>query len=143
MEIIDYKTGSRNDALDRIGSRSLQMNAELIARVAEVVEGVRAGGDEALIHYTEKFDGVQLKLNELRVDADFLRSAASRADSRTVEAFRLAIRNVRAFHERQMERGWEITTEDGARVGQRILPIASAGLYVPGGRAAYPSSVVM
>jgi histidinol dehydrogenase len=143
MEIVSYNPGTRNAALDRISSRSLQMNAELIARVAEVVDGVRAGGDEALIHYTREFDGVSLQSCELRVELDFIQSAARRTDSRTVEAFREAIRNIRAFHERQREPGWEMTTDYGAVVGQRILPVASAGLYVPGGRAAYPSTVAM
>ena len=72
------------------------MNPELIARVADIIEGVRAGGDEALIHYTEKFDGVTLKPGEIRVDADFIKEMAARADARTVEAFRSAISNVRA-----------------------------------------------
>ena len=143
MEIVSYNPGARNAALDRIGSRSLQMNAELIARVAEVVDGVRAGGDEALIHYTREFDGVTLAPGELRVDLDFIQGAARRADTRAVEAFREAIQNIRAFHERQREADWEMATAYGARVGQRILPVASAGLYVPGGRAAYPSSVAM
>lgn len=143
MEIATYKPGTANAALDRIRSRSLQMNAELMARVAEIVDGVRAGGDEALIHYTEKFDGISLKPDEIRVHADFIRGTASRAETRTVEAFRKAIKNVRAFHERQRESDWQMATEDGAMVGQRMLPVASAGLYVPGGRAAYPSSLIM
>src|SRR2546423_97170 len=131
MEIVSYKPGITNRALDRIGSRSLQMNAELIARVAEIVDGVRAGGGEALIHYTEKFDGVSLALNELRVEADSIPVIAARADSRAVRAFRQAIRNIRAFHERQRESDWHMTAEDGSAVGQRILADASAGLYVP------------
>ncbi|HEX8090824.1 MAG TPA: histidinol dehydrogenase [Blastocatellia bacterium] len=143
MEIVSYNPGTTSEALNRIISRSLQVNAGLIARVAEVIDGVRAGGDEALIRYTREFDGVSLQPGELRVDLDFIQGAARRADSRTVEAFREAIRNIRAFHEHQRESSWEVTTQYGATVGQRILPIGSAGLYVPGGRAAYPSSVAM
>src|SRR5712692_206345 len=143
MEVISCKAGGSNDQLRRIRSRSLQMNADLIARVSEIVEGVRSGGDEALIYYTRRFDGVELKASELRVHTDFIRANAARADSRVLEAFRQAIQNIRAFHEHQREQDWQITTEDGAVVGQRILPVASAGLYVPGGRAAYPSSVAM
>jgi histidinol dehydrogenase len=143
MQIVNYKSGDPNAALDRIRSRSLQMNPELVARVAEVVEGVRAGGDEAVIHYTKEFDGIALSPSELRVDQGFIREAASRAEARTVEAFRRAIGNVRSFHEHQRESAWQTSLEHGAIVGQRILPVASAGLYVPGGRAAYPSSVIM
>ncbi|MFL6276994.1 MAG: histidinol dehydrogenase [Blastocatellia bacterium] len=143
MEIVAYNPLTANAALERIRSRTLQMNPELIARVAEIIEGVRAGGDEALIHYTEKFDGVTLQPDEIRVDAEFIRAMAARADARAVQAFRQAINNVRAFHERQRETDWQISLADGATVGQRMRAVAAAGLYVPGGRAAYPSSVLM
>ena len=143
MQVLTYNPDVRNDALDRIVSRSLQMNPDLLRRVAEIVEGVRGGGDEALVHYTKEFDGVSLSPSDLRVGHGYLQELASRADEGTVNAFRQAIRNVRLFHEHQQESDWLIETEHGAMVGQRILPIASAGLYVPGGRAAYPSSVIM
>ncbi|HMG34433.1 MAG TPA: histidinol dehydrogenase [Blastocatellia bacterium] len=119
------------------------MNSELVARVAEIVEGVRSGGDEALLHYTKLFDGMSLRPEDLRVDPDSLKSVATRADSQTLNAFRRAIDNIRSFHINQLERSWKIQTADGTTVGQRILPLSSAGLYVPGGKAAYPSSVVM
>jgi len=119
------------------------MNADLIARVAGIVEAVRAGGDESLIHYTRELDRVSLTPAELRLDAGFLEETASRAEPRAVEAFRKAIGNVRAFHERQRETDWQMAGCSGAVTGLRILPIASAGLYVPGGSAAYPSSVIM
>ncbi|MFY9607672.1 MAG: histidinol dehydrogenase [Blastocatellia bacterium] len=143
MEITRYNLEEENPALERIRSRSLQMNPELVARVAAIVDAVRAGGDDALIRFTKEFDAVALAPDQLRVDPAFIKHAASQADPRTVEAFRLAIRNVRAFHERERESGWQMTTEDGAVVGQRILAVASAGLYVPGWRAAYPSTVLM
>ncbi|MBI3653529.1 MAG: histidinol dehydrogenase [Acidobacteria bacterium] len=143
MEIINYKSRSRNAALERIQSRSLQMNPELVARVSEIVDGVRAGGDEALLHYTEKFDGVRLSLATIRVEADFIQQAAAQAEPQTVAAFQQAIANVKTFHAQQQEHDWHIHTAEGARLGQRILPVAAAGLYVPGGRAAYPSSIVM
>jgi histidinol dehydrogenase len=143
MEIVTYKANVKNSALQRIQSRSLQMNPELIARVTEIVEGVRAGGDEALIHYTSKFDGIELSAATLAVDREFIESAASKADARTIEAFRQAIDNVKTFHAHQKEQDWRIQTKEGATLGQRILPVSAAGLYVPGGRAAYPSSIVM
>ena len=143
MEILIYSRGNGNQVLERIRSRSLQMNPELVARVTHIVESVRSGGDEALIHFTEQFDGVTLDANQLRVEAEFIRDAASRTEPGLLEAFRQAIRNVQTFHEQQRESGWEIEIPGGARVGQRVLPVASAGLYVPGGRAAYPSSLIM
>ena len=143
MEITSYKPGEGSSALDRIRSRSLRMNPELVERVAAIVDAVRAGGDDALIQFTREFDGVALAPDQLRVAPAFIKHSASQAEPRTVEAFRAAIRNVRAFHERERESGWQMTTADGAVIGQRILPVGSAGLYVPGGRAAYPSTVLM
>jgi histidinol dehydrogenase len=143
MGIAIYKPDSLSEALSRIRSRSLQMSVEVMAQVAEIVEAVRVGGDEAVIHYTKEFDGIQLTSTEFRVSPDFIRDVASRADERAVAAFRQAIRNVRTFHEHQRETSWQIAAEGGVRLGQRILPVASAGLYIPGGRAAYPSSVIM
>ena len=143
MEIVNYKPGIGNEALERIRSRSLHMEPELVARVATIVDSVRSGGDEALLHFTREFDGVDLEPAGLRVDPEFIFEAASRAEPAAVGAFRQAIRNVRAFHERQRESAWKIDIEEGSVVGQRLLPVGSAGLYVPGGRAAYPSSLIM
>lgn len=143
IEIVRYNEGESNRALDRIRSRGLDANAELIASVTAIIEGVRSGGDEALVGYTKQFDGVELRPKDIRVDPEFIRNAGSKAESNVIDAFRKAIANVRAFHERQRESDWSMAGEDGAIVGQRILPVGSAGLYVPGGRAAYPSTVVM
>ncbi|HEU4386905.1 MAG TPA: histidinol dehydrogenase, partial [Blastocatellia bacterium] len=143
IEITVYKRGVANAAFERIRSRSLLMNDALVARVAEIVDGVRSGGDEALIHYTEKFDGVALKPEDLRVPLETIRGVAARADAVTGNAFRQAIGNIRSFHERQKESSWLAAAERGSQVGQRILPIRSVGLYVPGGLAAYPSSLAM
>src|ERR1044072_6257239 len=113
MEIVSYKINAKNSALERIRARALQMNPELVARVTEIVDGVRAGGDEALIHYTHQFDGVDLTPATLRVEEDFIQRAAAKADARTVAAFRQAIGNVKSFHEHQKERGWQIRTAEG------------------------------
>src|SRR3982751_5790726 len=109
MEIITYNPKRASAALERIRSRTLQMNPELIARVADIIEGVRAGGDEALIHYTEKFDGVTLQPREIRARAEFIQEMAARADARAIDAFRQAIANIRAFHEHQREADWQIS----------------------------------
>ncbi|HWC75891.1 MAG TPA: histidinol dehydrogenase [Blastocatellia bacterium] len=143
MEIVNYNSDRGHRLLERICSRSLQMNPDLLARVSEIVEGVRTGGNDALLSFTKQFDGVDLTPDNLRVEPGFIRDSASRAEPLAVEAFRTAIHNVRRFHEHQRESGWEIAIEDGSSVGQRILPVSSAGLYVPGGRAAYPSSLIM
>ncbi len=123
--------------------RGLGVDAELMTRVAAIIDGVRRRGDHALVEYTARFDGVRLQPSELRVTEEVLHRSAERVDPRVLEAIREAIRNVRTFHQRQVEASWEIIPADGIRLGQRIRPIERAGLYVPGGTAAYPSSVVM
>jgi histidinol dehydrogenase len=111
--------------------------------VASIVDDVRARGDQALIDYAAQFDRVDLDRSGLRIDAEQLRQYAASVDERVVEALREAIRNVRAFHERQLEKSWTMTAAPGVELGQRITPLERVGLYVPGGTAAYPSSVVM
>src|SRR5215469_5595887 len=111
MEIVSYKAEGHCPELQRIKSRSLQMNPDLIARVAAIVDAVRAGGDEALIHFTEEHDGVKLSPSEIRVSPEIIEAAAHGADPLTVAAFVKAIANVRAFHGRQLESGWTIEGE--------------------------------
>jgi len=143
MEIASYTTGERNPTLDRILGRSLDMNPDLLSRVSQVINDVRLRGDEALIDYTRQFDGTELRAEDIRVDPEFVRRQAAKADEGVIESFRVAIRNIRRFHQHQIESSWQVESDDGSVVGQRILPIEAAGLYVPGGRAAYPSTVLM
>jgi histidinol dehydrogenase len=97
----------------------------------------------ALIEYTTRFDGVQLNPQELRASPESLEMSAAKVDQHVVEALRRAIHNVREFHERQLEHSWELHPDPEIMLGQRVQAIDSVGLYVPGGTAAYPSSVVM
>lgn len=129
--------------LARIASRSVALDAGLMETVARIVADVRERGDAALIDYTERFDGVRLKREGLRVAEESLREVAARAERSLVAALREAIKRVRAFHEHEREESWEVETAGGVRLGQRVTPLDSAGLYVPGGTASYPSSVVM
>ena len=129
--------------LQAIRDRNVALDEALIGEVGAIIRDVRARGDAALIDYNARFDGVQMRPSELRVPEATLHRSASQVDSFVLESLRAAIRNVRMFHEHQREESWEITTIEGIRLGQRINPIARAGLYVPGGTAAYPSSVVM
>ncbi|HKR15711.1 MAG TPA: histidinol dehydrogenase [Pyrinomonadaceae bacterium] len=127
--------------LARLEARSVAFDPELMSVVSSIIGDVRARGDEALIDYTARFDGVELK--ELRIDEQTLNRSADKVDRRVLDALREAIENVRAFHQQQVEPSWMISPEEGVRLGQRITPLESVGLYVPGGTAAYPSSVVM
>jgi histidinol dehydrogenase len=134
---------ARTDFLSRLAGRRVGFDAKVLGVVSEIVEQIRTRGDEALLEYTARFDNVQLDLSELRVSADTLRQAAKGVGEDFLKALREAIHNVTIFHERQKELSWEFETVGGVRLGQRILPIETVGLYVPGGTAAYPSSVVM
>jgi histidinol dehydrogenase len=129
--------------LRRIHDRNVALDDELMTEVAAIIREVRTRGDAALIDYTARFDGVQMRSSELRVSDETLHRSALRVGSHVLESLREAIRNVRMFHEHQKEESWEITPVGGVRLGQRITAIERAGLYVPGGTAAYPSSVVM
>lgn len=131
------------ELLDHLAVRAVALDAELMALVTTIVDDVRARGDRALIDYAERFDKVELRPEELRISVEQLRRYAAGVDERVVQALREAIRNVRAFHERQLEESWTINPASGVELGQRITPIERVGLYVPGGTAAYPSSVVM
>ena len=129
--------------LAHLAGRSVALDAELMKLVASIIEDVRARGDEALIDYTARFDKVELQRSQLRIDENQLRESATGVDRQVIEALRESIRNVRAFHERQSEPSWTINPAEGVELGQRIAPLELVGLYVPGGTAAYPSSVVM
>jgi histidinol dehydrogenase len=131
------------ELLSRLAARSVALDSALLKQVSAIVDDVRARGDEALLEFTRRFDGVELAAGELRVSEATLRASAARVNEDVLAALRLAIRNVTAFHERQREESWEIAPVDGVRLGQRIMPLERVGLYVPGGTAAYPSSIVM
>jgi histidinol dehydrogenase len=126
-----------------IRGRNVALDDELMTEVAAIIREVRTRGDAALIEFAARFDGVKMRASDLRVPEETLHRSALRVDSYVLEALREAIRNVRIFHEHQKEESWEIAPTGGVKLGQRVTPIERAGLYVPGGTAAYPSSVVM
>lgn len=133
----------RTRKLARIASRNIVFDAALLASVGAVVDDVRRRGDAALLEYTARFDGVTLRADELRVPEMVLHTTAARASDEVRAALREAVRRVRLFHERQREESWTMTDGNGTILGQRVRPLERAGLYVPGGTASYPSSVVM
>jgi histidinol dehydrogenase len=115
-----------------------------VVRAAErIVRDVQRNGDAALVRFTERFDGVRLSPSRLRVPPAEIRALAERADPAVVEALSRMARRIEAFHERQVAGGFTLRASDGSVLEERVLPLASAGLYVPGGRGAYPSSVLM
>ena len=126
-------------------------NSEIFARavpsvnvagiVAEIIENVRANGDKALLEYTEKFD--KAKLTSLLVSEEEIEEAFAAVEPRFIEILREAAENIRAFHEKQVRNGFVMGEKEGVVLGQKVTPIEKVGLYVPGGTASYPSTVLM
>jgi len=144
IEIINTNDKERRrQKLEKLLARGVSFDPQLITQVSSILDDVRRRGDEALVEYTARFDGVQLQPSQLRVDEASLESAASAVAPKVLEAIRQAIQNIREFHQRQLNRSWELEPVPGIKLAQRVQPIESVGLYVPGGTAAYPSSVLM
>jgi len=144
IEVISTKERERlRSKLKCIRNRNVALDAELMHEVAMIIHDVRTHGDAALIDLAARFDRVVMQPADLRVSEETLREMASRADREVLEALRESIFRVREFHEHERLLSWELEGSNGVRLGQRITPIERAGVYVPGGSAAYPSSVVM
>lgn len=125
---------------DEIFARAeASINVEAI--VTEIIENVKQNGDKALFEYCEKFD--KAKLSSLLVTSKEIDEAVSLVEPKFLEILKTAAQNIRAFHQNQKREGFEIKGEDGIIIGQKVTPVDRAGLYVPGGTAAYPSTVLM
>ncbi len=118
-----------------------QDNQNLDKTVLEIIQMVRQTGDQSLYDYTEAFDGV--KLTELLVSEEEFTEAAELVDGTFINSLRQAKQNIEAFHQKQLENSWFFHKSPGITLGQMITPIGRAGIYIPGGKAAYPSSVLM
>src|SRR5205823_4979177 len=117
--------------------------ADVDDAVAAIVAAVALRGDAALVEYTNRFDRVSLSADRLRLSPAEIAAGAAAAPADTVAALRLAAERIESFHRRQLPAGIDYVDPAGVRLGQRWRPVATAGLYVPGGTAAYPSSVLM
>ena len=126
-----------NKHLKRTGA----FNARAMEAATSIIEQVREQGDAALRELTERFDGVAIE--NFRVPAEAIEAAAAKVDPKTEEALKKAAKQIREFHERQVKQSWFSVREDGALVGAKVTPLESVGIYVPGGRALYPSTVLM
>src|SRR5690242_14014292 len=131
------------DRLQPFLLRRSDADAETRDQVLRILEAVRSRGDEAIREYTWAFDRVDLAPAEWELDPGVWQAALERTPTAVREALVLAVDRVRAYHERQRETGFEVTDVDGTLLGMRVTPLDRVGLYVPGGKASYPSSVVM
>ena len=109
--------------------------------VADIIDNVKKSGDEALLFYCEKFDNA--KLSSMEVSEEEFDEAISKIEPQFIEVLNKAAKNIRKFHEKQVRHGFIINDEDGIVMGQKVIPVDRAGIYVPGGTAAYPSTVLM
>jgi histidinol dehydrogenase len=142
MKIVDVTTGIDPVQIDALVGGSGQ-EPRVESTVTAIIADIRARGDAALCDYSKRFDDFSLTAASMRVPAAEIRKYAEAADPEMIEVLRAAIRNVREFHVHQVEASWEFSAGDGVRLGVRNTAIGSVGLYIPGGKAAYPSSVLM
>ena len=115
--------------------------AEVGGIVSEIINNVKTNGDKALSEYLEKFDKV--KLTDFKVSEEEITAALNKVEPEFLEILKEAESNIRAFHEKQIRQGFMMTAKNGVILGQRVVPIEKVGIYVPGGTAAYPSTVLM
>jgi len=148
MKVTEIRDDATFDAVvKRITGRSEEdgagPEAERLSATQSIVNAVRERGDAAAAEYTERFDKVDLDPDQFEITAKEMDAAKAAVDTKTLAALERAHENISTFHEKNLRQSWEETSPDGTILGQRITPIESVGLYVPGGTAFYPSSVLM
>ncbi len=143
MRILNLTKDEQDKVLASLIKRSPANYTEQEGTVREIIDNVRRDGDAAIFAYEEKFDHCKLTVENIRVTKEEIEAAYQELDPSFVEVMKRAAANIRAFHEKQKTNSWITTTEEGTILGQKVTPIAVSGCYVPGGRAVYPSSVLM
>ena len=143
MRIVELDEEARKGILEGLLKRSPNNYEKYNETVLEIVERVRTEGDQALFAYTNQFDCEGIDASNIQVTEAEIREAYDRIDPRLLETIQKALLNIRAYHEKQKQYGWFDTTPDGTMLGQKVTPLQAAGVYVPGGKAVYPSSVLM
>ena len=142
-KILEGTKENLKSTVESLGVRGKMDLKPVIDTVQSVIDDIRTNGDEALLRYTEKFDGVKLTPETLRVTEEEIASAISQVDPELFEVMKRAEANIRSFHEKQREEGFMMGVYSGGKVGVRVRPITTAGIYVPGGTAPLPSTVLM
>lgn len=143
MRIVKLDEGSRRDLLDHLLKRSPNNYDQYNDTVLDIVNRVRTEGDKALFELTGRFDCEGIDASNIRVTEAEVQEAYDLIDEGLVATIRKSLKNIRDYHEKQKQYSWFDTTEDGTMLGQKVTPLAAAGVYVPGGKAVYPSSVLM
>jgi len=142
MRIVELTKETKNDLLDSLLKRSPASYGQYEDTVADIIYDIRKKKDEALFAYTEKFDHCKLTPDTIRVTEEEIKEAYTMVDPELVRVMKKSADNIRAYHAKQVRNSWFDAKPDGTILGQKILPLAIVGVYVPGGKAAYPSSVL-
>lgn len=142
MKILTLTSETRNNILENLLQRSPNSYGEYESRVADIIEHVKKERDAAVFAYTKQFDGADIDAANILVTKEEIDSAYEQVDPRLLEVIKKALINIRDYHEKQKQRSW-FDSKDGIILGQKVTPLARVGVYVPGGKAVYPSSVLM
>lgn len=143
MRIVQLTEKTKNEALSALIGRNPAGYTQYQKTVDDIIADVRENGDKAVLEYEEKFDKCRMEPKDLLVTREEIEAAYKDLDPDFIEVMKKSAANIRSYHEKQVQQSWITTTQEGIILGQKITPIAISGCYVPGGRAAYPSSVLM
>ena len=143
MRIVELNEETKKDILSNLLKRSPDNYGSYEATVKEIVEDVHINKDAALFKYTEKFDKAKINADNIKVTKAEIEEAYKEVDESLLEVIRKAITNIRVYHEKQKQYSWFDSEDNGSMLGQKVTPIERVGVYVPGGKAVYPSSVLM
>lgn len=143
MRTVRLTKESTKDILENLLKRSPNNYGKFEAAVADILANVKEKGDEALFSYTKEFDKVEVTADTIHVTEAEIQEAYEAVDASLLEVIRKALVNIRSYHEKQRQNSWFTSTENGTMLGQKVTPLNRVGVYVPGGKAVYPSSVLM
>ena len=143
MKLVKLNDEVKKEGVKELSERSHSGNDDFTAVVDEILENVRANGDKAVFEYTKKFDGADISKDNFIVSKEEIDEAYEKVDKKLIEVIRKSLQNIKSYHERQVRQTFIDDSKPGIILGQRIIPLETVGLYVPGGKAAYPSSVLM
>ena len=143
MRIVKLTNETKQNILNDLLKRSPNNYTEYADVVQEIVNHVRENGDDALFAYTKKFDHAEINAQNVRVTEEEIEAAYKEVDEHLIEVIRKALVNIRSYHEKQRQYSWFDSKPDGTILGQKVTALQRVGVYVPGGKAVYPSSVLM
>ena len=143
MRILKLTKETQNNILENLLKRSPNSYGEFESRVNDIIQNVREKRDEAIFEYTLKFDGATINQDNIRVTEEEIKEAYEQVDPKLLDVIRKALVNIRDYHAKQKQYSWFDSDESGIILGQKVTPLKTVGVYVPGGKAVYPSSVLM